>query len=172
MGRTEWNHVMVLEVAHERNFRYEGLSVADIAQAEGKHPVDAFLDLALDEDLETEFNVTVLPSEMSDTHGERIKNPYAHISVSDGGAHTRFAADSVWPVYFLSHWIRDRELMTLEEAHYKMSALPARFRRLHEQRNPCESATGLTSLSTISTSWAFGTTGPGTPPTSPEANAG
>ena len=127
MGRTEWDHVMVLEVAHERNFKYEGLSIADIAQAEGKHPVDAFLDLALDEDLETEFNVTVLPSEMAASQGDRIKSPYAHVSVSDGGAHTRFAADSVWPIYFLSHWIRDRELMTLEEAHYKISALPAWF---------------------------------------------
>jgi N-acyl-D-aspartate/D-glutamate deacylase len=33
----------------------------------------------------------------------------------------------VWPVYFLAHWIRDKELMTLEQAHYKMSALPAWF---------------------------------------------
>ena len=127
MGRTEWDHVMVLEVAHERNFKYEGLSIADIAQAEGKHPVDAFLDLALDEDLETEFSLTALPPEMAAAQGDRIKNPNVHISLSDGGAHTRFAADSVWPIYFLSHWIRDRELMTLEQAHYKISALPAWF---------------------------------------------
>jgi N-acyl-D-aspartate/D-glutamate deacylase len=31
----------------------------------------------------------------------------------------------MWPVHFLSHWIRDRQLMTLEQAHYKMSAYPA-----------------------------------------------
>ena len=126
LGRTDWTQVMVLEVAHDRNFKYEGLSIADIAQAEGKHPVDAFLDLALDEDLETEFSLLALGVD-EDVHADRIKNPYAHISVSDGGAHTRFAADSVWPVYFLSHWIRDKELMSLEEAHYKMSALPAWF---------------------------------------------
>ena len=47
--------------------------------------------------------------------------------MSDGGAHTRFLVNSVWPVYFLAHWVRDRELMSLEQAHYKMSALPAWF---------------------------------------------
>ena len=130
MGRTEWDHVMVLEVAHERNFKYEGLSIADIAQAEGKHPVDAFLDLALDEDLETEFSLTALPPEMAAAQGDRIKNPNVHISLSDGGAHTRFAADSVWPIYFLSHWIRDRELMTLEQAPLQDQRLAGVVRRL------------------------------------------
>jgi N-acyl-D-aspartate/D-glutamate deacylase len=32
---------------------------------------------------------------------------------------------SAWPTYFLSHWIRDEKLMSLEDAHWKMSALPA-----------------------------------------------
>ena len=54
-------------------------------------------------------------------------NPYVHISLSDGGAHTRFLTTSEWPVYFLAHWIRDKELMTLEEAHQKISAMPAWF---------------------------------------------
>ena len=53
--RTDWNQVKVVVAAQERNYKYEGMSIAEIAQAEGKHPLDAFLDLALDEDLETEF---------------------------------------------------------------------------------------------------------------------
>ena len=53
--RTDWAQVQVIEVAHERNLKYEGLSIADIAAAEGKEPLDAFIDIALDEDLETEF---------------------------------------------------------------------------------------------------------------------
>ena len=53
--RTDWTQVQVIEVAHERNLKYEGLSIAEIAEAEGKEPLDAFIDIALDEDLETEF---------------------------------------------------------------------------------------------------------------------
>ncbi len=125
-ARTDWAQVQVVEVALERNLKYEGLSIADIAEAEGKHPLDAFLDIALDEDLETEF-AHPAGGQGDDARAERLVNPYVHISVSDGGAHTRFLVNSVWPVYFLGHWIRDNELMTLEQAHQKMSALPAAF---------------------------------------------
>ena len=124
-SRTDWKQVQVVEVAHERNLKYEGLSIAEIAAAEGKEPLDAFLDLALDEDLETEFAHPVANSD--EAIGRSITNPDVHISVSDGGAHTRFLVNSIWPVYFLGHWVRDQQLMTLEAAHQKMSALPARF---------------------------------------------
>ena len=124
--RTDWTQVQVVEVALERNLKYEGLSIADIAEAEGKHPLDAFLDIALDEDLETEF-AHPAAAQSDEVRVDRLTNPFVHISVSDGGAHTRFLVNSVWPVYFLAHWIRDRELMTLEQAHQKMSALPAWF---------------------------------------------
>ena len=124
--RTDWTRLQVVEVARERNLRYEGLSIAEIAGAEGKEPLDAFLDIALDEDLETEF---AHPSNNrgDEVTGQRLKSPFVHISVSDGGAHTRFLVNSVWPVYFLGHWVRDEQLMTLEQAHNKMSALPAWF---------------------------------------------
>ena len=125
-SRTEWSKVRVLEVAHQRNYPYEGLTINELAESTGKHPVDAFLDLALDEGLETQFEI---PSNVNDEQlpfrVEQLKDRYSHISVSDGGAHTRFLTLSCWPVHWLSHWVRDREIMSLEEAHYKMSALPA-----------------------------------------------
>ena len=84
------------------------------------------MDIALDEELETEF-AHPADTQTEELRGEHISDPFVHISVSDGGAHTRFLVNSVWPVYFLAHWIRDKELMTLEQAHQKMSALPAWF---------------------------------------------
>jgi N-acyl-D-aspartate/D-glutamate deacylase len=125
-SRTDWTRTQVVEVVHERNLKYEGLNISDIAEAEGKHPLDVFLDIALDEDLETEF-AHPTGAQGDDAHAERISSPFTHISVSDGGAHTRFLVNSVWPVYFLANWIRDQELMTLEAAHQKMSAIPAWF---------------------------------------------
>ena len=124
--RTDWTQVLVSEVAHERNLKYEGRMIADIAESEGKEPLDTFLDIALDEDLETEFVHPggVLPTEQM---VKNITSPYTHISVSDGGAHTRFFVGSVWPVYFLGHWVRDEQIMSLEQAHQKISALPAWF---------------------------------------------
>jgi N-acyl-D-amino-acid deacylase len=126
--RTNWSRLRVLEVVHERHYQYEGLTITELADMTGKHPLDAFLDLALDEGLETEFRVPPRDTaEELQSKEQQLKDPYAHISVSDGGAHTRFSANSVWPVYWLSYWIRDREIMSLEQAHYKISAYPAWF---------------------------------------------
>jgi N-acyl-D-aspartate/D-glutamate deacylase len=124
--RTDWNRLRVLQADQQHNQQYEGMSINELADATGKSPLDAFLDLALDEELQTEF---MLPSR--DTQDELklrehdLIDPHAHISVSDGGAHTRFNTNSTWPMYWLTFWIRDRNLMSLEQAHYKMSAFPA-----------------------------------------------
>ena len=122
----DWTRVTVLEVVHERNKKYDGVTINELAEMMGKEPLDAFLDLALDEGLETEF---LIPRGDNPDEVEalipRLQDPHSHISVSDGGAHTKFATLSVWPVEWLSFWVRDREIMTLEQAHNKMSALPA-----------------------------------------------
>ncbi len=124
--RTNWDQVNVLVVAHERNYKYEGMTIRELAQATGKDPLDAMLDLALDEALETEFEIPPLEGEEDiRQRAEKIRDPYTHISVSDGGAHTRYSTNTTWPMWWLAYWVRDREIMSLEEAHYKMSALPA-----------------------------------------------
>jgi len=124
--RTDWTRLRVLQVADQRNQQFEGMSIKELADSQGKHPLDAFLDLALDEELQTEFMLPNrdTPDELESRERDLV-DPYAHISVSDGGAHTRFNTNSTWPVFWLSFWIRDRQIMTLEQAHYKMSAFPA-----------------------------------------------
>jgi N-acyl-D-aspartate/D-glutamate deacylase len=124
--RTDWTKFRVLQVAEARNYKYEGMTIAQIADMENKHPVDAMLDLALDENLQTEFS-HLLAFGDQEALEKSIMNPNAHISVSDGGAHTRYLTIATWPVYFLTHWIRDKQIMTLEQAHQKMSAFPAWF---------------------------------------------
>lgn len=124
-NRTDWERLRVGQAVKEHNLKYEGLSVGEIARGQNKHPLDAFLDLAVDEGLETTFSHPTVSE--TDQVEETMKSPYSHISVSDGGAHTRFLTSSTWPVYFLAHWVRDREVMSLEQAHFKMSALPAWF---------------------------------------------
>ncbi len=126
LHRTDWNSVRVFAVVYDRNRRYEGLTINEVAKAVDKHPVDAFIDLALDEHLQTEFTLPQNPveSQMADLI-RHIQSPYGHISLSDGGAHVRYQSGADWPIYFLSRWVRDQEIMSLEQAHYKMSALPA-----------------------------------------------
>ena len=121
-GRPEaWDTLKVLEVTQERNFRCEGRSIGELARNEGRHPVDVFLDLAVDEGLKCRF----ASEDLHIAESEIVAHPFTHVSLGDGGAHTRYQTVSAWPTHFLSHWVRDRRLMSIEDAHYKMSALPA-----------------------------------------------
>ena len=44
--RTDWSKVRVLQVVHDRNYRYEGMTVEQMGEMDNKHPLDSFLDLA------------------------------------------------------------------------------------------------------------------------------
>lgn len=121
----DWTKFNVLETVKERNYKYDGMSIAEIAKSEEKDPVDALLDLSLDENLETEFSLSGLVGGNQEADVETLMHPLTHPSFSDGGAHVRFFTTSTWPTYLLSHWVRDEGVLTLEQAHYKMSALPA-----------------------------------------------
>ena len=105
--------------------QYVGKSVGDIAEAEGKTVIETMLDLSLAGDLNVEF---LGPDKGSNAEfmAEMMHNPYAIPGVSDGGAHTKFFTGGAYTTDFLTWLVRDEEVVTLEEAHYRLSNLPAR----------------------------------------------
>ncbi len=103
---------------------YVGKSVGDIALAEKKHPVEVMLDLSLAGDLHVEFLGPDKGSNV-DFMAEMIESEYAIPGVSDGGAHTKFFTGGAYTTDFLTWLVRDEERVSLEEAHYRLSNLPA-----------------------------------------------
>ena len=57
--------------------------------------------------------------------GEIVDNPYVIFGVSDGGAHTKFLTAGRYPTETLTKVVREHEMISLEEAHWRLSALPA-----------------------------------------------
>ena len=104
--------------------RYEGLTIAEIAAQEGKHPIDAMLDLALADGLDATFVTTPRSYDMG-AMKEMATSPFALPGISDGGAHTKFITFGSYPTEFLTELVRDHELMSLEEAHWRLSSYPA-----------------------------------------------
>jgi N-acyl-D-amino-acid deacylase len=105
-----------IEVPHlAENRHWQGKSVAELAQAQGKHPLDALLDLAVEEGLNTVF---VLGEINTDTEavGEMLRSPYAVVGLSDGGAHVQFHSNVSNPTRLLGYWVRDKGIMSLEQA--------------------------------------------------------
>ena len=54
-----------------------------------------------------------------------MNDPFTIPGVSDGGAHTKFFTGGTYPTEFLTRCVRDEAMLSLEEAHWKLSALPA-----------------------------------------------
>lgn len=104
---------------------YLGRSVGELAEEQGKHHIEVMLDLSLAGDLKVEFlgpnkgsNAEFMAEMMNDS-------PYAIPGVSDGGAHTKFFTGGSYTTDFLTWLVRDEQVVSLEEAHYRLSNLPA-----------------------------------------------
>ena len=118
-----WNETFIHEVRLDKNRMLQGKTVAELAQEQNKHPVDAMLDLAVEEDLKTEFSMPSFANSDEEALATIIKHPLCLIGASDGGAHTKFLTTGRYPTHFLAHWIRDKRVMSLEEAHWRLSTM-------------------------------------------------
>ena len=109
-----------------------GRSVLDIARERGGTPWDAVCDLALAEDLATRFEIVFANA---DTEGvsELLRGEGCVLGLSDAGAHVGQICDAVMPTDFLSTWVRDRELMSIEQGVHKVSGEVARVVGLHDR---------------------------------------
>ena len=119
-----WDLVRILKVARPEHQAYEGLSVAALAERQGKDVLDAFLDLALAEDLETLFQHPLTNGD-PDAVGEILRSPYTVVGQSDAGAHVAIDAGFGYCTLLLGHWVRERGALTLEEAVRKLTFMVA-----------------------------------------------
>src|SRR5262245_7944557 len=135
LGRfIKWDSITVSKSVHDKNRALEGRTITDLAQALGKHVADVMLDLALDEGLETEFSVETRARQVDVELAEYVKTGHAIPSQTDAGAHlnTNFctAGESS---YVLGEWVRERQLLTLEDAIRRFTFQPARIMGLHDR---------------------------------------
>jgi N-acyl-D-amino-acid deacylase len=119
-----WDLQFVFRPALAKNQHLKGKSVAEIAREQGNDVLDVFLDLALEENLETEFERREVNSDEA-AMTALLTSPYTVIGQSDGGAHVVFRTDYSYSTYLLSHWVRERQIMSLEEAIRKLTFVPA-----------------------------------------------
>ena len=123
-GFGNWERITLHEVRSPELKRFEGQTVAEIARAQGKDPVDAFLDLTLADDLQLEFTMTSFNTRV-DRMAELLNNPAILVGLGDGGAHVDMLCDSGYPTYLLGTWVRERQVLTLEEAVRRLTSDPA-----------------------------------------------
>ena len=119
-----WQVVFVEAVSRPEYERFVGMHMADVAEAMGKAPLDAFLDLALAEDLATQFLVGAPKDRSRDAAtAELVRDPICMAGSSDGGAHVLSFTGADYTTRLLSEWAPDP--LTLEQAVSKLTMVPA-----------------------------------------------
>ncbi|HEX3900996.1 MAG TPA: amidohydrolase family protein [Mycobacteriales bacterium] len=86
------------------------LSLAGIADATGRSPLDIAYDAMLENDCQGLLYIPILGYSNGnlDHVREMIMHPRSAVGLADGGAHCGSICDASMPTYMLTHWTRDR----------------------------------------------------------------
>ncbi len=122
----EWEKVHVVEVVDPKHRAMEQRSIAELAREQGKDPLDAMLDLALSEQLQTVFVAQLLNSDEAAV-ARLLNHPHSLVSLSDAGAHLTFFTDAGFGLHLMGHWVRNRGAMALPEAVRRLTQQSARL---------------------------------------------
>ena len=104
----------------------EGASIADLAHAHNQHAAEVICDLLAADSLSTGFAWRTETDAWRRGTAETLRHPNILVGTGDGGAHADRDDGSEWSTYFLSSWVRDEELFTLEEGVRRITSVPAR----------------------------------------------
>lgn len=121
-----WERIVLIESKSGRYAADQGKRVSEIAERRGCDPLDAALDMALDEDLATHFRVLDSRNQDEAAMLEILRSPHVVPGPSDAGAHLVRAANTGFPTYLLGHWVREKQALGLEEAVHLLSGRAAR----------------------------------------------
>jgi N-acyl-D-amino-acid deacylase len=112
-----WDLVNIIQT---RDPRFAGKSVTEMAAIRRQDPVDALIDLSVEEDLETTFQSANTGGD-PEAMGHILRSPHVLMGLSDAGAHVQFDANFGYSTTLLGLWVRERGIMPLEQAVHKLS---------------------------------------------------
>ncbi|MCX8071931.1 MAG: amidohydrolase family protein [Candidatus Binatia bacterium] len=124
-----WGAYEIGDTFAPENQGLTGRTVAEIARERGRDPFDTLLDIVVADDLRT--GLWPQPAD-DDEESWRLRlqvwrDPRAMLGGSDAGAHLDRMCGARYPTAFLAQSVRERGLLSWQEAIYLMTDVPARF---------------------------------------------
>src|SRR5579863_1348499 len=109
-----WDRIVVAAPVKPEHAGLADRSIAEIVRDTNRDPLDAMLDLGLDEDLDTGF-IGRFFNAVDYGVEPLVKHKAGVIALSDAGAHLVYLCDAGFGLYFLGHWVRERGAFDLPE---------------------------------------------------------
>jgi len=123
-GTVGWENILISDVGSEQNAGVEGKTITEIADERNCDPLDACLDLLIEENL----NVRMIIFLMDESDVEKIfKSPLT--CVGSDGAVSENPHPRLYGTYpkIIEEYVQKQNLVSLEEAVRKMTSLPAQI---------------------------------------------
>lgn len=98
--------------------------LVEVAAEHGKDPVDYSIDLALETDLKSRVRMATL-NYGEDEVRDLLTDKNTVLGLSDAGAHASQLCDACQPTDLLQHWVREKKVLSLEEAVRMLTSRPA-----------------------------------------------
>ena len=109
-----WDRIVVAAPVKPEHAGLTDRSIAEIVRGSNRDPLDAMLDLGLDENLDTGF-IGRFFNAVDDGVEPLVRHKAGVIALSDAGAHLVYLCDAGFGLYFLGHWVRERGAFDLPE---------------------------------------------------------
>jgi N-acyl-D-aspartate/D-glutamate deacylase len=127
--------MVVAETFAPENAGHQGRLIGDIARQRGADALDTLLDIVVADELATGL---VPRTAGTDDESWRLRakvwtDPRTVIGASDAGAHLDMICNAGYTTSLLGNGVRDRELLSLEEAVRELTDVPARLYGLRDR---------------------------------------
>ncbi len=120
---TKLDDATVQETQLHQDLR-DGPTLGELAAQRGGTALDVAVKLALAEDLATRFRIVMINDDEEQV-GRLLQNKSLLLGLSDAGAHTSQLCDAGFATYLLQRWVRELEVLTLEDAVWRLTGQPA-----------------------------------------------
>jgi N-acyl-D-aspartate/D-glutamate deacylase len=126
--RTNWTGMQIVSAGSPAVQRLVGRTFGEIGAERGRDPFDVALDLAIEDDLRMCFMPVRKPDEeLWRMRAELWRDPRVVLGASDAGAHLDVQCGAAYTTTFLAQGVREKQLMSLEEAVHRLADVPARL---------------------------------------------
>jgi N-acyl-D-aspartate/D-glutamate deacylase len=115
LARNWYEHMWVAEPVLDKNQWMKGKTLREVARAQDKGLIDAFLDLVVEEKLETSIRHATGNVD-KEVMTQILNYPKTIVGLSDGGAHVQFHGGYGYSTNLLGYWVREQQVMSLEKA--------------------------------------------------------
>ncbi len=117
-----WPQLVLRQVNSDANQSLVGKTLGEIAELRQTTPVEAMIELSLEEDLDAHFLAADMGHNDDPAVSALLDHPRVHVGASDGGAHILSFSTYGDTGYLLGHFVRDTQSLGLEAAVKKITA--------------------------------------------------